>query len=170
MNGLAENRLYLGDSLELLRKLPSGSVDLVLTDPPYNIGKAGWDRIDGYTGWSLRWMQEYEALKQEYEALRYPHHCDPNHRNLLRIDTVGSADARRIHICQKPFDLLRRLIRVSSNPGALVLDPFAGSGSTLIAAIQEGRRYIGFERDETTYRTALDWLTTERAQTRLEGV
>ena len=49
------------------------------------------------------------------------------------------------HGCQMPEQLLGRIIRVSSNPGETVLDPFAGSGSTLIVAKKLGRRYAGFE-------------------------
>ena len=47
---------------------------------------------------------------------------------------------------QKPTALYRRIIRAGSNPGGVVLDPFAGSGTTLIAAEQEGRRWAGADR------------------------
>src|SRR5438309_3019756 len=49
------------------------------------------------------------------------------------------------HGCQMPERLLGRIIEVSSNPGELVLDPFAGSGSTLIVAKKLGRACLGFE-------------------------
>jgi DNA modification methylase len=49
------------------------------------------------------------------------------------------------HGCQMPEQLLGRIIKVSSNPGELVLDPFAGSGSTLVTAKKLGRDYLGFE-------------------------
>jgi site-specific DNA-methyltransferase (adenine-specific) len=49
------------------------------------------------------------------------------------------------HGCQMPEQLLARIIRVSSNPGELVLDPFSGSGSTLIVAKKLERDYLGFE-------------------------
>ncbi len=49
------------------------------------------------------------------------------------------------HMTVKPIDLLQHLIRIFSAPNALVLDPFAGSGSTGVAAIQEGRPFIGYE-------------------------
>jgi len=53
----------------------------------------------------------------------------------------------RIHRTQKPLLLIERLIRASSKPGQLVLDPFAGSGSTAIAAKNLGRRSISIEMD-----------------------
>ena len=49
------------------------------------------------------------------------------------------------HGCQMPERLLARIIEVSSNPGELVVDPFAGSGSTLITAKKLGRSCLGFE-------------------------
>jgi len=49
------------------------------------------------------------------------------------------------HGCQMPEALLERIIRVCSNPCDLVLDPFAGSGSTLMAAKKLGRRILGFD-------------------------
>lgn len=52
------------------------------------------------------------------------------------------------HGCQMPEQLLGRIIRVSSNPDDLVLDPFGGSGTTLAVAKKLGRRFLGFELSE----------------------
>jgi len=49
------------------------------------------------------------------------------------------------HGCQMPEQLLGRIIKVCSNPGELVLDPFGGSGTTLVVAKKLARRFIGFE-------------------------
>ena len=49
------------------------------------------------------------------------------------------------HPCQMPVALLERIILACSNPGDLVLDPFAGSGTTLLAAALHGRRWVGVE-------------------------
>jgi site-specific DNA-methyltransferase (adenine-specific) len=52
------------------------------------------------------------------------------------------------HPTVKPVELLRHLIRLTTREGALVLDPFVGSGSTAVAALLEGRSFIGFELHE----------------------
>jgi len=50
------------------------------------------------------------------------------------------------HPTQKPIELLRRIVRASTDEGALILDPFSGSGTTGVAASQEGRRYVGIDQ------------------------
>jgi len=57
----------------------------------------------------------------------------------------------RVHPTQKPLPLIKRLILASSNEGDLVVDPFAGSGSTAISAIQLNRNFITIDSDETYY-------------------
>ena len=60
------------------------------------------------------------------------------------------------HLTAKPVDLLRHLIRIFSDdrPETVVLDPFAGSGSTGVAARMEGRSFVGYEIDERTAQAA----------------
>lgn len=62
----------------------------------------------------------------------------------------------RIHPTQKPLKLIKRLILASSNEGDLVVDPFAGSGSTPVAAIQLKRKYIAIEKAEEYYTSAIN--------------
>lgn len=57
----------------------------------------------------------------------------------------GTFRERTEHPCQMPESLLERIIRVASNPGDLVLDPFAGSGTTLAVAKRLRRQYLGME-------------------------
>lgn len=59
------------------------------------------------------------------------------------------SERRGWHGCQMPEQLLGRIIRACSNKGDLVLDPFAGSGTTLAVAKKLGRRFVGFEMSES---------------------
>jgi site-specific DNA-methyltransferase (adenine-specific) len=68
----------------------------------------------------------------------------------------------RVHITQKPLLLLRQLIGITT-PGATVLDPFAGSGTTGVAAVLEGRRFIGIEKSEGIAATARDRIVEAEA-------
>ena len=63
-----------------------------------------------------------------------------------------SNGSRKIHPTQKNVDLFKELIADNSNEGEIVFDPFMGSGTTAIAAIDAGRDYIGFELDEEYYK------------------
>ncbi|EIT87573.1 DNA methylase N-4/N-6 domain-containing protein [Parascardovia denticolens IPLA 20019] len=58
------------------------------------------------------------------------------------------------HPTCKPVPFLQRLVRVSSVEGGVVLDPFMGSGSTGVASVTLGRRFIGVELDEGFFETA----------------
>lgn len=61
----------------------------------------------------------------------------------------------RYHPTQKPIDLISRLILASSNEGDLVVDPFAGAGSTQLSAILNNRNYIAFEIEREYYEKSL---------------
>lgn len=62
------------------------------------------------------------------------------------------------HLTAKPVGLLRHLIRIFSAPGSLVFDPFAGSGSTGVAAKREARDFLGFEIEEEMANRAMKRL------------
>jgi site-specific DNA-methyltransferase (adenine-specific) len=61
---------------------------------------------------------------------------------------VRSEHGRAIHPTQKPVGIVRPLVQNACPPGGLVVDPFMGSGTTLVAARELGRRAIGIEFDE----------------------
>lgn len=63
-------------------------------------------------------------------------------------------DIPKIHPAQKPVETLKDLINVFTDPGDVVIDPCAGSGSTLRAAHELGRNAFGFEIDRTFYNRA----------------
>jgi site-specific DNA-methyltransferase (adenine-specific) len=65
--------------------------------------------------------------------------------SVLEFASVGTSSKARVHPQQKPVALMRWLARTYSNPGDLVVDPYAGSGSTGQAAEAEGRRFVGWD-------------------------
>jgi len=64
----------------------------------------------------------------------------------------------KIHPTQKPVKLLEKLISIFTDPGDVVIDPVAGSGSTLIAATNTGRKGYGFEIKKEFYNKASAWI------------
>lgn len=65
---------------------------------------------------------------------------------------------RKLHPTQKPLAWMRYLIRTHTRPGQLVLDPTCGSGTTLLACLLEGRKFIGIEKDPVMHRKAVERL------------
>jgi len=73
----------------------------------------------------------------------------------------------KLHPNQKPVKLLKKLIGIFTDPGDVVIDPVAGSGSTIIAAIQSDRSAYGFEIKKDFYKGASKWIERELWQGRL---
>ena len=63
------------------------------------------------------------------------------------------------HPCQYPVELVERCVLALTNPGDLVFDPFAGVGSTLIAALKNNRRAFGSEREKSFVDLGLERIT-----------
>lgn len=233
-------QLFLGDSLEWLRSLSPGSVDLIFADPPYNLNKADWDNFESqekYIEWSIQWIKEagrilkpngtmyvcgfseiladlkhpaskffkscrwlvwhyknkanlgndwgrshesiihfrktasvqlnIDHIRIPYGAhtLKYPSHpqaetsqygngkkrenwiphpSGAKPKDVLDIPTTCNGMGEKTpHPTQKPEVLVRKFVLASSNIGDLILDPFSGSGTTLVTAEQLGRRWLG---------------------------
>jgi site-specific DNA-methyltransferase (adenine-specific) len=205
------NRIINGDCLAVLPQLPGGSVDFVLTDPPYLVsyrdrsGRSlagdsdgkwlrpafvqifrvlkpgrfcvsfyGWNKVDQFfAAWRaagftpvghLVWVKDYTSSKG---LLAYQHESayllakgnsgarpDSPLPDVLDWQYTGN----RFHPTQKPVRSLKPVIEAFSKPGDVVLDPFCGSGSTLLAAKILGRRYIGIELDAEYAKTAQERL------------
>lgn len=73
---------------------------------------------------------------------------DGGPRLATSVIEVRSMHGKAIHPTEKPLGIIEPLIRYGCKPGGTVLDPFAGSGSSLVAAMANGRRSVGIEEDE----------------------
>jgi site-specific DNA-methyltransferase (adenine-specific) len=162
--------------------LPSIKADVMLTDPPFGVGKAAWDtefvlppsapvltlglmpgvsnilrcpvEIDGLVYlWTLSALLTNGMTRGAlgfgnwipcliYAAGGYSVY---GQRQDAKAFAIG-ADSKQDHPCPKPLNVTRWFL--SCLPGDLVLDPFMGSGTTLVAAKLEGRRAIGIEIEE----------------------
>ncbi len=220
--------LIHGDCMAYIKTLPDHSVDLILTDPPYNIAKystgniplpgrealnndiADWDTVPiepgellydfkriikpkgnifVFTSYNLigKW---HEAFDSEFDTFQYFiwHKTNPAPKiykngflnscemmiclwnkghtwNFTRQNEMHNFFESPIcmaperlrdpkHPAQKPVRLLSHVIRIASNPGDVVFDPFMGVGSTGVAAEQCGRAFIGCEIDRRYYDAA----------------
>ena len=89
-----------------------------------------------------------------------------NHGNMIFDYFKFTRDTQtpKIHPTQKPVPLLKELISIFTDEGEVVIDPCAGSGSTLIAAHQTGRKAYGFECDTAIYRKAKKLIDSQTSQ------
>jgi site-specific DNA-methyltransferase (adenine-specific) len=233
-------QLYLGDCLEIMPELAAGSVDAVVTDPPYSSGarqsnqmrargamlrsdkweKAwmGTDNLSSYgfaffmrglllacfekcrdgahlysfidwrnypllfgvaesAGWRVNnmlvWDKEIFGMgngyRNQHELVLLCSRGAPS--DYMRHDLPNVLSSRRVkqdaHPTEKPASLIGIMLSASSAPGSLVLDPFMGSGTTGVACVQTGRRFIGIEIDPGYFDIAKKRISEAQLQTRL---
>ena len=89
-----------------------------------------------------------------------------NHNKMVFncFDWVKDSKVEKIHPTQKPLSVLKRLIDIFTDPGDVVIDPCAGSGSTIVAAAEMGREAYGFEIKREFYDGAVKWIEESTAQ------
>lgn len=158
------------DCRKWLPKVESESVQLVLIDPPYLISdrkypSEGKKFVDLDARLNMGWWDHHDDKSLEAAVAESMRVLAPGGRmvcfyDVWKITTLRSLLEKagfkqfRIHPTQKPVPLVEELIRTYSNPGDTVLDCFAGSGTTAVAAIQTGRHFKGCERDWTYFEAA----------------
>ncbi|MBV9251484.1 MAG: DNA methylase [Acetobacteraceae bacterium] len=198
-SGQPRNTIIHGDCIDVLPRLLAGSVDFVLTDPPYlahyrsrdgrqvpNDDNDAWLKpafrelyrvlapdsfAVSFYGWPhaekfiAAWRAAgfgivgHFAFPKRYTSttrlVHYQHECayllakgDPKQPTRIIGDVIEwSYTGNRLHPTQKPLPVLLPMVEAFSAPGGLVLDPFAGSGSSLVAAKACGREWLGIELD-----------------------
>jgi len=195
LGGYELNKVYCEDCLVALKKLPDRCVDLVLTDPPYGIGKATWDSHYpiGFESECLRVANTVAimcgqwaipecvfALGNKYLSILALHN-----RNGMTFSPIGFGNwipviiagdrpksgqdhiSFRVngdkpnHPSPKPIQAMIGLVSRLSDESDIILDPFAGSGTTLVAAKELGRKFLGFEISPTYVRICEQRLAQE---------
>lgn len=221
---MTDIRIITGDAVQEMQNLKNASVDLVVADPPYNLGKNYGNNhdikgFDEYLSFSRHWLREahrllkpngtlyvfmgfrfisylYDILDRELQmffnswivwhytqgigktkgfsprhddilmftksekpkfnldAVRVPQKYYRDRNNMRGANPGDVWEFSHVHYCngnrqnhptQKPEGLIERMVLASSDAGDLVIDPFAGSGTTLRVCQQLGRRAIGIE-------------------------
>jgi site-specific DNA-methyltransferase (adenine-specific) len=126
--------------------------------------RAAGFRIVGHIVFRKRYASSARFLRYEHESaylLAKGDVAPPADPVADVIDWVYTGN--RLHPTQKPVEILRPLVEAFSPRGGLVLDPFCGSGSTLVAARGLGRDYLGIELDAGHHATAARRLRWTRA-------
>lgn len=113
-----------------------------------------WDKMISYNGYTWRHQHELIAWGEGYEAERVP----TGDGDILQCRGVLQAD--REHPAEKPVELIMRLLDKHGAAGKVVLDPYAGSAPTAVAAKRLGAQYVMFEIDPST---------SERARERIRN-
>ena len=254
--------IHLGDNLEIMKRSPSESIDLIATDPPFGTERDWgayddrWSGLDNYLAFMKPRLEQMHRLLKPTGSLYL--HCDPTASHYLKVELdrifgrsnfrneivwcykgpsktrrwfprkhdsilfysktdknkfnpdevrvpyieipramendvsyaasknrsaqsrqksidelvskggkvvedwwtdIGagghmSNKERRGYPTQKPLALYDRIVKASSDPGDVVLDPFCGSGTTLVAAMTLGRRYIGIDDSRDAVKVA----------------
>lgn len=106
-----------------------------------------WDKGSGsYPSQSTSYVHSYESFLHVMKGKRK---LNGTPKDIFTVKRVPPT--RKIHPTEKPTELLRDLINLSSIPGERVLDPFAGSGATIVAAKETNRQGIGIEMDTAMF-------------------
>ncbi|MCE2688123.1 MAG: site-specific DNA-methyltransferase [Rickettsiales bacterium] len=221
------SQLINGDCFVELKNIPDNSIDLILTDPPYNLGEystgnmnfswrksinndiANWDKgfdpemikddflrvikptanIFVFCSYNLigRWHSLFDPIFDSFQFFIW-HKTNPvpkfrkagflnscevilcmwnkNHiwnfgkqnemHNFFESPICMGEERLKdpVHPTQKPIKLLKHLIKIASNEGSTILDPFMGVGSTGVASLEMGRDFIGIEIDSNYFNAA----------------
>lgn len=203
--------IKLGDCLELIRQIPTNSIDCIITDPPYGMDFQSGYRKEKYikiqNDTNLDWLKPF--LLESNRVLKDNSHfyifCSYHNLDLFMLEvkklfnlknilvwvknntSMGDLEGdyapqyefiifiqkgRRLlngtrksnvlnydrtnnkyHPTEKPLELIRFLVRNSTNTNELILDPFMGSGTTAVTCKELKRDFIGFEIEEEHFKT-----------------
>ena len=126
-----------------------------------------WDKGPMGMGWHYRRSYEVVLVAQKSGAACQWYDKTDSIENIIRPNYLGIkkiSPQKTDHPTPKPPELARHFIRLHTERGGLVLDPFMGGGSTGVAAVKEGRTFIGVELDERWFELACKRIRDAYAQ------
>lgn len=88
------------------------------------------------------WIEWAECT---WDAIKYPTSVMGDHKAFTLNAEIGRTDKETRHICPMQLSVIDRLVRLYTNPGEIVFDPFSGIGSTGYVSLRLGRRFVGCE-------------------------
>jgi adenine-specific DNA-methyltransferase len=163
------NRTVMNDDRDRWLTPAFAEIYRVLKPHRFCVSFYGWSQVDRFfSAWRSAGFRPIGHLvwpKRYASARRFLGYCHEQAYLLAKgnppLPTAALPDVlewrytgNRLHPTQKPVPSLKPVIEAFTEPGDIVLDPFAGSGSTLLAAKILGRRYIGIELDAEYVKTA----------------
>jgi adenine-specific DNA-methyltransferase len=169
-----DGRIVPNDDNDRWLRPAFASMARVLKDNSFCISFYGWNRVDLFMdAWKragLTPVGHFTFNKPYASSTLFNQSCHENAYLLAKgrpakpekplRDALGwKYTGNKLHPTQKPVEILEKLVSTFSQQGGVVLDPFAGSASTAIAARNLGRRYIAIEQDGEYYRIARERLT-----------
>jgi len=115
--------------------------------PILNFDKSYLELKSWWNDLNLQYREQRKKYKKDNKKqltdIRYTFNRTKNH-SVINYQTPQD----RLHICEKPLDMIEDIIKTSSNEGDVVLDCFMGSGTTALATKKNKRNFIGFENKE----------------------
>jgi tRNA G10 N-methylase Trm11 len=109
------------------------------------------------------------GFNEFHKVLFYGNHPKVTRGRSTVYKSSHTAEQGLAHPCPKPLQWMRWLVELASLPGETVFDPFMGSGTTGIACLKEGRRFVGIELDPGYFALAVQRLEEVSRQGKLFG-
>ena len=102
------------------------------------------------------WPSAFELALYAFDSgAWFGDNANHKRRNVYHGDSLRNGNREKVpHPTQKPLHLMKYIVSSMVRPGATVLDPYMGSGSTGVAALQSGRRFVGVEIEQRHFDTA----------------
>ena len=111
--GKYKNKILLGDCMDVMKDIPDKYFNLIIADPPYNIGKAKWDKIDNYIEWCGKWILKCQrVLKNNGSFYLF-------HNDMMQLKDIMAWIEKNTNFIFKQFIVWNKKFKNSKNEGYL---------------------------------------------------